>query len=402
MAIFDALTFNPQGYGGQGGGLLDLLRSFQMQQQMQPSAGFADQPTRTVPVGNYQMPQFGNQDPAALPPNAQPTQGQLPANAAPPQQLPPAFGQPSEGGSFSAGLQNFAAAPGLISKLTGLAQGLSTGQRTDPQGIAQQNLRAQYEALVPIMGPKKAMLSVMNPEAGKAFLAEITDKPTFGVIGKDDFGNEKYGFIHPTKEKVTPASVPGAPAASAPLTVTGPDGKQIPIPAGVDPKKFRADVTSATADAATGKKTEVQSKSEKFGNKMETAESQMRFLEGQGTQQLNRTLESVPFGNYAQSESYQKYKQARDNFITALLRDESGAAIGTQEFNRYERELFPQPGDSKGVIEQKRQARKVAIEAMKKSAGPGYKSPETVEAPEQATVERSAVEAEMKRRGLIK
>lgn len=57
------------------------------------------------------------------------------------------------------------------------------------------------------------------------------------------------------------------------------------------------------------------------------------------------------------------------------MRDESGAAIGTDEFNRYEKELFPQPGDGAAVIKQKREARRIAIEGMKKAAGPGYKSP---------------------------
>lgn len=413
MANFDPATFGllarSMASSAPSGGLLDFLRDPSLlaampqagQQTWPNTPGMQGAPTPAmekeaspIAIGNYMMPRHGpaslyEPQPAALPPNAQPTQGQMP-----PQQqtaLPPAMGgsQPTNG--FIRGLQSIGNGGGLISALT--------GKYNDPVSVQQQNMRAQYDALVPLMGAQKAMLSIMNPEAGKAFLAEITDKPTYGVIGKDAFGNEKYGFIHPTKQKVVPTSVPET--ATAQPTVTGPDGKEIPIPPGVDPKAFRKQVTDATADAATGKKTEVQAKSEKFGNKMETAESQMRLLEKEGTRPVNRTLESVPGGNYLQSESYQKYKQARDNFITALLRDESGAAIGTQEFNRYERELFPQPGDSDAVIKQKQTARKVAIEGMKKSAGPGYKSPD-IEQPEQANAERSAIEAEMRRRGLLK
>jgi hypothetical protein len=206
--------------------------------------------------------------------------------------------------------------------------------------------------------------------------------PEFGVIGKDEFGNEQYGWRDPRDKSTTPVR-PTAATPAGPITVTGPDGKQIPVPPGQDPKKFREHVTTATADAAVGKKTEVQAKDEKFANKMELAERNIGTgLEGEGTKGGERTAESIPLvGNYLHTENYQKYKQARDNFITALLRDESGAAIGTAEFNRYERELFPQPGDGPGVIEQKREARRIAIEGMKKGAGPGYKSPTEAPAP---------------------
>jgi hypothetical protein len=190
------------------------------------------------------------------------------------------------------------------------------------------------------------------------------------VVGKQD-GNETYGWIDKNKRTVQPLT----PVEPLKDSVTGPDGKQIQIPAGVDRKAFIKSVSDATADALTGKKTEVQAKSEKFGNKMELAEKNLAPLQDEGTGYWGRSMEAIPGGNIAQSENYQKYKQARDNFITALLRDESGAAIGTDEFKRYEKELFPQPGDGPGVIRQKAEARKVAIEAMKKSAGPGYKSP---------------------------
>lgn len=426
--MLDSL-FDPNTYGGQGGGLLDLLRTSRMQQQQyQPSPGFQDQQAGPIPVGdNYQMPRFGSAqqftpDPAAIPQNAQPAQGQLPQGGPmqPPMQPPqqqtlPAFlgggGQssPGFGDRLNAGAQNFANAGGLLPALVGGISGLATGQRTDSQGVAQQNMKAQYDALLPALGPQKAMLAVMNPEAGKLLIAQAlekkkygftklddgtivrqdelsgtvepayqtTPKAEFGVINEQD-GQKTYGWID--KNKRTTAAVPGAePRATS---ITGPDGKPIAIPEGVDRKTFVNEVSRAGAKAAAGEKTEVQAKSEKFGNKMENAEKNLRDVEGEGQSYKGRALEGAPMvggtmaTNWAQSDNYQKYKQARDNFITALLRDESGAAIGTAEFQRYEKELFPQPGEGKAVIEQKREARKIAIEAMKKSAGPGYKSPD--------------------------
>ena len=382
MGLLDSL-FNQSSYGGQGGGLLDMLRMSQMQQeQYQPSAGFPGQAS-PIAIGGYQMPRVGNTeqftppaaDPAALPPNAQPVQGQLPQQ----QPLPPAFGpQPSEGigSNVLTGLQSFLNGGGLISAIRGAAN----GQRTDPAGMAQQNIKAQYDALVPLVGQQKAMLAIMNPEAGKTILAQALEKqqPTFGVVGEADGGGKAYGFIDPTKKTVTPYTPPGSENRG---TVTGPDGKEILIPPGVDAKTFRNHVSAAAADAATGKKTEVQAKSEKFANKMELADKNVADIQTQGGSVVGRGLDMVPGGNFLQSKEYQKYRQAQDNFITALLRDESGAAIGTQEFKRYERELFPQPGDGPEVIAQKSQARRVAIEAMKKSAGPGYKGPDVQTAP---------------------
>jgi len=74
------------------------------------------------------------------------------------------------------------------------------------------------------------------------------------------------------------------------------------------------------------------------------------------------------------NEAQQQYQQAKTNFITAVLRKESGAAIGQNEFETEEKKYFPQAGDSKANIAQKQRARELAIEAMKIQAGPGAKS----------------------------
>jgi hypothetical protein len=74
------------------------------------------------------------------------------------------------------------------------------------------------------------------------------------------------------------------------------------------------------------------------------------------------------------SESQQMYEQAKKNFITAVLRKESGAAIGASEFATEEKKYFPQAGDSDKVIAQKQRGREIAIQAMKIQAGPGAKN----------------------------
>jgi hypothetical protein len=73
------------------------------------------------------------------------------------------------------------------------------------------------------------------------------------------------------------------------------------------------------------------------------------------------------------SPEQQQVDQARRNFISAVLRKESGAAIGVDEYANEERKYFPQLGDSDKVIKQKQDARKLAIQALEAQAGPSGK-----------------------------
>jgi len=169
--------------------------------------------------------------------------------------------------------------------------------------------------------------------------------------------------------------------------VTGPDGKPIAIPPGVDRQTFIKEVSRTNADAATGKMTEVQAKASQFATRMDSAEQAIQ--KGGLTDQAKgaagaaqKIAGDIPVvGSALQSSDYQKYDQAKSQFITALLRQESGAAIAKSEFDRYDKEMFPQPGDKPEVVQQKAQARKLAIEEMRRAAGPGYKLHVPAEAP---------------------
>lgn len=332
-------------------------------------------PDRMVDVGGYQMPQFGTApqpDPAAIPQNAQLTQftPQQPSSAS---RTQPSFlgpQSPGVGDKLSAALSGFGAGGktgGFLGALSGGINGFATGQSSDPRAIAQQNLKAQYDSLVPMLGPQKAMLAVMNPEAGKILLAQALEKKQYGFTKLD---NDTVVRQDPQTGKVEVAY--GGEKSN---TIAGPDGKLITMPEGADPKTWRNEITRINADVAAGKKTEVQAKSEIFANKMELSERAINDLATQGTSLAGKIASGVPLGNYIQSPEYQKYKQASSNFITALLRQESGAAISKSEFERYDKEYMPQPGDGPDVLAQKAEARRVAIEGMKKGAGPGYRPP---------------------------
>lgn len=64
------------------------------------------------------------------------------------------------------------------------------------------------------------------------------------------------------------------------------------------------------------------------------------------------------------SPKQQQIDQAQRDFINAVLRRESGAVIAESEFQNARMQYFPQPGDSKEVIQQKARNRQIATEGI--------------------------------------
>lgn len=72
--------------------------------------------------------------------------------------------------------------------------------------------------------------------------------------------------------------------------------------------------------------------------------------------------------NFLKSSDRQQYEQAQRNFINAVLRKESGAAISPSEFDSAAKQYFPQPGDSQAVVNQKTDNRQRVIATLSQSA----------------------------------
>lgn len=96
---------------------------------------------------------------------------------------------------------------------------------------------------------------------------------------------------------------------------------------------------------------------------------------------VNATMNVLPSALGGPSAEQQQVDAARKNFITAVLRKESGAAISASEFYNEAQKYFPQPGDSDAVVAQKRHARDTAIKAMEIQAGPGKRQIEQTNLP---------------------
>jgi hypothetical protein len=122
------------------------------------------------------------------------------------------------------------------------------------------------------------------------------------------------------------------------------------------------------------KTTGEQDKSAGFADRMFQNESTIRTNEGLGTSRFERGANAIPgVGSMLTSDDFKKYEAAKQNWIAAQLRKESGAAIGAQEYEAADRQYFPQPGDPPDVIAQKRALRQTATEGMARDGGPGYR-----------------------------
>lgn len=126
--------------------------------------------------------------------------------------------------------------------------------------------------------------------------------------------------------------------------------------------------------------TEGQSKALLFGARMAIADDVLSELEKGGKRLpslLKKGVEGIPLvgeglgmvANGFASEGQQQVEQAQRDFINAVLRRESGAAIAPSEFANAQKQYFPQPNDSAAVLRQKASNRKTAVSGMKAEFG---------------------------------
>lgn len=107
-----------------------------------------------------------------------------------------------------------------------------------------------------------------------------------------------------------------------------------------------------------------------YARRLEQSESVFDELEKQGYDRASRQqqiLSKLP--GEVQSEQLVAQTQAEENFINAVLRKESGAAISAEEFKKAERQYFPRPGDTEKTIAQKKANRLQAQKTLQAEAG---------------------------------
>jgi hypothetical protein len=220
-------------------------------------------------------------------------------------------------------------------------------------------------------------------------------------------------FVNPLAQPPAPTTPPAQPTPNAPPMRPAPAGALTPTSAPVAPPvagapsaytplnqlspKAQQEVAKAAALEQVVPKplTESQGKSTAYGMRMAEANKILTDLEKQGVtntgivrstiggtvgvipligdklqEATNALINPLPTFLGGPSAQQQQVDQARRNFITAVLRQESGASISPSEFANEEKKYFPQTGDTPQVIAQKQAARELAIKAMNIQAGP--------------------------------
>lgn len=157
----------------------------------------------------------------------------------------------------------------------------------------------------------------------------------------------------------------------------GPDGRFYPVnpPSGMSIESDGQGGFKLTQGPGAGKKgglTEGQSKDTVYATRAEGALGTLDEFGGSLTSPIERAADYDPTGvvRGQQSPEFQKARQSGDEFLQAILRKDTGAAITKEEMSSYGKTYLPQPGDSKELLAQKQVSRRRALEALKAGMPP--------------------------------
>ena len=157
----------------------------------------------------------------------------------------------------------------------------------------------------------------------------------------------------------------------------GPDGRFYPVdvPQGMTIESDGAGGFRMVQGPAGTEKpfTEAQSKDVVFGTRAQGALDVLDPIAGELTSRTQRAAEFDPTGfarGAMQSDQFQIAKNAGDEFLQALLRKDSGAAITPSEQALYGTTYLPQPGDNEALLEAKKAARRRAVTAIQAGMNP--------------------------------
>lgn len=238
---------------------------------------------------------------------------------------------------------------------TVIKQKMATGEWTKlNDGTMFNNLTGETQKVEVPRGP-------MAVSQGQTIFDPNTQQPMFSVPAAEK-GNEKPAAIQEyeyAKEQGFPGSFQDWEASKkgGMSLQTNPDG-----------------TVSFSQGSNIKPMTEAQSKDTVFATRAEGALRIFDQIENgltgkQGV--IGGTLGQLPVaGNYLKTEDFQRAEQAGNEFLQAILRKDTGAAITPGEQALYGTVYLPRPGDSPKVMEQKKAARKRALNGIKAGMPP--------------------------------
>lgn len=244
----------------------------------------------------------------------------------------------------------------------------------------------ERRAFMASQGASASELKPSNLQVNQGGQTQVLQMPAFGGAGTSVGTYADVPLPAGVEAQRARIALAGRPPAAPrpeqpPVAVIDPvTGKQVYV---TREEALKNRMTPASASDAKALN-EGQANSVAFGMRMKSANAILEDLAKQGVVKgaviegaplvggaLGQALPSFLGGTSAEQ---QQVNQAKSNFITAVLRKESGASISPSEFANEDKKYFPQFNDSDAVIKQKAKARELAIKAIEIQAGPGAKN----------------------------
>lgn len=135
----------------------------------------------------------------------------------------------------------------------------------------------------------------------------------------------------------------------------------------VDYQRANLKAGASTVDV---KLTEGEGKSVLYFTRAASANSTLSAMENALLDIPSNVGKETPLiGNFLKTPEFRQAEQAGREFLAAVLRKDTGAAITEQEFDLYGPMYLPQPGDDGATLQQKSRARAIALSAIESSLG---------------------------------
>lgn len=274
--------------------------------------------------------------------------------------------------------------------LGGLAQGLGQGIVQENKQILAEAFEQRRMALEKLKMDRadgrfvqQRQFAIEDREANQNFQREMFDRqsaakgPPSRNILEDAAGRKRY--VDDGSLVFSDVDVPQDTKAPTVRTVKQRDGSEVAVQwdssTGAWVPLNAPQGGNAVGGPAKLKLTELQSKQIGFARRMDDSDKIIGRLETEGYDPTDLSdglaREGGVVGNYFVSEEGQQYVTAARDWIAGTLRLDSGAAVPEEEFWRYFRTYFPQPGDAKSVVAQKAKQRASVRLGMQEASG-GY------------------------------
>ena len=234
---------------------------------------------------------------------------------------------------------------GLVGEQTNTARANTGLVYRKTADIGEDNARADWNT-ASMVGDRAARTSIYgsgvfnqneNRDAATALAREKAVRTGYGNVGDGQLVDPASGIAAPIPGYVAPAPKGGA----------------------------------GGADGGVGKLTEGQEKTVIYGNRASRAADALEQIDTALTSYGDSLGEGLPLGlgNQFVSGDYQRARQFANEFLSGILRKDTGAAITEEEMKTFGRTYLPQPGDSPEVVAQKRIARRQAVDDLRRGLG---------------------------------